>query len=461
MAMSDPASIPDTPSPSMPAIWRDRAVERYLRGAEPRDRPRAVLVAGQPGAGKGPITEEIARRFARRGYAVIVDIEELKYLHPLYASLAEADDRAAMAQIALDIRSLAAQLIERAVANHANLIVETTLDEPEPAIEMIARLKQGEYHVTVIALQVDPETSWRSVQERFARQQRAFEVGTWVERPEHDRAAQALLPSLEALERQALADRLYVITRDGRRLVSVEGPQQWELGTCRRVFPADPAVPDVRTPASVPASSEAMPTGRIVPKQPPAKEILLDGKRRLRLGVFAKPEVAGAEMKAPAAALSPDRPTSPCDASVRPATTERTIKLGTFATPPAPADKPFVPLSLPPPAAALPLPPLPAPPTEPSDTRPPPANIAPAAAPPISSVEPTSRRPKRRRSLEDRPAVENETTTPPPAAATHETPSAETSSGSDLSAYPPEQQRAIRRRMELQEKLRRRIERGQ
>ncbi len=141
-----------------------------------------MIVAGQPGAGKGVIVEHVSRLMVEQGYCVVVDPDELKYFHPAYAVYADRDDRQVMMEIGSQIWQAADALISAAVQRRANLVIATHLAQPTTATELASQLRRSSYHVTVVALCVEPEASWLSVQERLDRQQQAFEVGTWVRR---------------------------------------------------------------------------------------------------------------------------------------------------------------------------------------------------------------------------------------------------------------------------------------
>jgi TusA-related sulfurtransferase len=194
--------------------WARRSIERFLSGTQARERPEAVLVVGQHGAGKTVLIEELSRAFIPRGACVTVDPNDLAALHPAHADADGDPLPSAAAIIAAHTRRLARSLVRQAVEARRNVVLEVTADEPGPFEAIVEWLQRAGYSVTAIVLDVPPEESWVSLGEREQHWREAMGTSRTVTRGEHDRAC-GFVPVLRASLERMRGVRLAVIRRDG------------------------------------------------------------------------------------------------------------------------------------------------------------------------------------------------------------------------------------------------------
>jgi hypothetical protein len=259
-----PAEPPGAPADQ---DWRSYVLHGLLAGARTQPQPEAVLVLEQPGAGKGVITEELSRHFGGRGGSVVVDVNELQYLHPDPAALAPA-------------------LRSAAVAERKNLVLDSPCAGAESATALVPGLHDAGYRITAIVLCVPPEESWQSARDHCNKQRAPLGVGRGVDREAHDGAVRGLRICLRALEGQGLLDELHVVTRDGRCLLSA-----------------------AKAKGLVPGAAERALDGRAEPpaaeKGDPGKGGSPPGKRAIRVGPVPAP---GEPPPAAATAAAGDSP---------------------------------------------------------------------------------------------------------------------------------------------------------
>jgi predicted ABC-type ATPase len=192
--------------------------------AATRQHPEAVLLAGQPGSGKGHLRKGMKVRLDRDGGGVIVvDPDDLRPYHPRYAEHAERDARTASTKVHHDASLWAKELRQAAIDQKMNLIVDGTFSDREKATALCRDLKKNGYNVEVHALVVDKKTSFESVEKRFnvAMKRRAAgrsAIPRYVPREIHDEAYKGMPLSFEAIERGKLADRVEVTDREGNIL---------------------------------------------------------------------------------------------------------------------------------------------------------------------------------------------------------------------------------------------------
>jgi len=265
--------------------WADEMHALYGVWGESAEKPLAVIVAGQPGAGKGPLTEDLCRWFADHGGCVAIDVNELLYLHPDYCLLIEEDYRTAGKAVRGDAMAVAEALFATAMESRRNLLIDTTLEDTERALEVVRLLHDSGYGTHVIVLCVQPESSWESLESRFDEQFAEMGVGRWVDEAAHDRGVTGLAAALSALESQELLDELDIITRDGKRLLHCDRRSGFRLGTARRVFAAGGESVEIEEASPAPAEPEK---SQEEPDLPAERTITIAGGRKVILGDFTK-----------------------------------------------------------------------------------------------------------------------------------------------------------------------------
>jgi type VI secretion system secreted protein VgrG len=208
----------DQLSPAEYSAYRERVFSTLGTAGPAQGQPVAIILAGQPGAGKGGLRDEATKQLASQGGAVAVDPDDCRALHPKYVQWAKENDKTAAARTHTDASRVADDLRDDAIAQRKNLVIDGTLKNPEKAAQLVADLKSKGYRVEVQTLAVDSQTSWKSVQDRYQQQKAQQGFGRWVPGAVHDAAVKGMPTSVMAIEKQGLADSLKVVSRDGSTL---------------------------------------------------------------------------------------------------------------------------------------------------------------------------------------------------------------------------------------------------
>ncbi len=147
-------------------IFETIIAPHYLAKLKPQRDPRAIFLAGQPGAGKGGMGQNAKQQL---GDCVIVDLDELRPFHPRYAEYQLSDPDNAASMVHPDASAWAKELIKKAIESRLNIIVDGTLANPESAVSKIEQFKEGGYKVEVHAIAVKKEISAEGVRARYER----------------------------------------------------------------------------------------------------------------------------------------------------------------------------------------------------------------------------------------------------------------------------------------------------
>lgn len=136
-----------------------------LQEASTQPHPKAVILAGQPGAGKGGLTRSANLEF--RGDVVTVDPDLLRDVHPNVGLFRREHPYTWSDDTHPDASRWARQLREMAIDSRKNLIIDTTLGDARSAAKLIDDLKTHGYDVEVRAMATHRLESELGVDKRF------------------------------------------------------------------------------------------------------------------------------------------------------------------------------------------------------------------------------------------------------------------------------------------------------
>lgn len=207
----------NAPPEILPPDEHDRIAQEIrhdrLLGTQAQERPRAVILAGQPGAGKTALKNLVLREFARDDGAVVVDTDDLRFRHPRYADLSAENDLTAASRTQPDAGKWADELTEAAIAEKRNLIIDSTLKNTSKADDLCRRLREASYEIDVRAMATAPEDSRLAIERRYFRAKEANGMGRWVPGDVHDAAYHGQTISMVWLESRGLVDQMSVYRR--------------------------------------------------------------------------------------------------------------------------------------------------------------------------------------------------------------------------------------------------------
>lgn len=149
------------------AIYRERIVPASgFNEATSKSSPRAIILAGQPGAGKGRIQTISMRDLA--GDAVSVDTDELREYHPSVGSFRSNHPYTWSTDTHTEASRWASELREQVIGARKNLIIDTTLAHDGWAIRTINQLTDAGYAVEIRAVATHRLESELGVDNRFS-----------------------------------------------------------------------------------------------------------------------------------------------------------------------------------------------------------------------------------------------------------------------------------------------------
>jgi hypothetical protein len=197
---------------------------------EPQQRPEALLLGGQPGAGKSTTTPQFHREFAGRGGLVWVTWDDFRPFHPDYERLL-IERPADMPDVT---RPAARWWQDRAAAylraGRYHTLLEGGFRDPATVLATAERFAEAGYGVRVCALAVPAVLSRLGIIERFARQVEVAGTGRWTTAASHDADYSGTVEVLRLAEASPAVSRISLLTRDGQVYDNHRGPTgQWTI----------------------------------------------------------------------------------------------------------------------------------------------------------------------------------------------------------------------------------------
>lgn len=202
-------------------IFRRRIVPREIAGkAEPVDRPVAVFVTAQPGAGKTQLTEAVVESLADSGGCVQINSDTYKPHHPKWHQLLAEDDVTAAPYTSADGRRWMAKAEAYSAEHRLNVVLETTVRDPSVFREPIDRLRAAGYRIEIAALAVPEATSQMGILSRYAQQVQDKGSGRLTEQSNHDESYRLMAEAIAREDAHPTVDALSLWRRDNQLLYS-------------------------------------------------------------------------------------------------------------------------------------------------------------------------------------------------------------------------------------------------
>jgi hypothetical protein len=230
--------------PVAEAIFEHAIRAALLSGRTPKEQPVAILIGGQPGAGKSVAQATVLEQLGRTD-AVGVDVDDLRAFHPRYLSAAMADDRAAAAITQADAQRWARMLLRSARAARLDVVLSTTLRDPATSADQVDVFKRAGYRVEVLFMAVDLARSGLGALQRYVAQRRDIGYGRYVA-PDVQRAVyEGMLATADRIDSDSTVVRAHVFRRGGVRVYSneVREGQWWRPAGLRKAIEIERARP--------------------------------------------------------------------------------------------------------------------------------------------------------------------------------------------------------------------------
>ncbi|UPG89707.1 zeta toxin family protein [Luteibacter aegosomaticola] len=197
-------------------IFAERIVPRSgIPEATSHVQPKAIILAGQPGAGKGGLASQATTDLRRD--VVKVDPDELRDYHPGATRFRAEHPYTWPTQTHPDASQWASELRDAAISQKKNLIIDTTLGNGDAAVGMIRNLQANGYEVEIRAVATHRLQSEAGVDSRFTQGLDRNGFGRYVPAEVREHVYRGLPSSLDKVQAQTDAP-IRIFNRQGQEL---------------------------------------------------------------------------------------------------------------------------------------------------------------------------------------------------------------------------------------------------
>lgn len=190
-----------------------RTIRSLTRGKTSSQKPQAILLGGQSGAGKTTIHRIKQKAF--QGNIIIIDGDSYRSLHLNYLALQETYGKDSVDYT----KGFAGQMVERLVEKLSqkgyHLLIEGTLRTTEIPRQTVLLLRSRNYKVSLAVMATKPELSYLSTliryEELYALDPNKARA---IPKEHHDGIVEHLAGNLRELEQGKIFDQIQIYQRD-------------------------------------------------------------------------------------------------------------------------------------------------------------------------------------------------------------------------------------------------------
>lgn len=196
-------------------IYLRRIRPDLLGNAATSPSPTALLIGGQPGAGKSyALAQARANLAGAAGPAVVLAGDELREYHPYWRANARTDPLAAE-RTQHDAGQWYARLTNEAISRRVNIAFETSMRRPEAVLALASQLRANGYTTVATIIATDRDESRIATLTRFDVGRTEGDVPRFVPAAYHEDAFVRVRDTVAQLEATRAVDALCLIRRDG------------------------------------------------------------------------------------------------------------------------------------------------------------------------------------------------------------------------------------------------------
>ena len=154
------------------SVYKEEIEPAYFLTSSPVERPKLIIVGGQPGAGKTKVLEMAKKKFADNN-VVVVNTDDLREYHPQFEELAIADDRQCASHTHEDASGWNHQLLSRSLETRRNVILEGVFKNSKKLLDIAELARKHGYEVSFSVVAVNKRFSIWGIHKRYEKEKLA------------------------------------------------------------------------------------------------------------------------------------------------------------------------------------------------------------------------------------------------------------------------------------------------
>jgi UDP-N-acetylglucosamine kinase len=197
-----------------------RELTLTLGRCQAQEQPRAILLAGQPGAGKTELSTMMISQLD--GDAAFINADDYRRYHPNYRKLYAEYGSDVVSLTSAFSSAVTEQLIKQLSDAKVNLVIEGTGRTVEVPRTTAERLETKGYRVEIAVIAARPEVSLTSTLLRFCRMNEGGTIPRATALEAHDKVVSVLPDNLDVLRMTPSIAEIRIWDRNLRQLYDSE-----------------------------------------------------------------------------------------------------------------------------------------------------------------------------------------------------------------------------------------------
>ena len=185
---------------------------KLTKNKHPVKYPIAITLGGQPGAGKSNLYDIARKRFSNN--IVELDCDAFRIYHPYYKQIKKIfgkDDAIKTNPFVFKVVDL---LIEELSNDKYNLIIESSLNSPNSALDNGKKLPPKGYQVELQIMATPKQISWQGTIDRYNKELRKGGNPRAVSKKFHDEVVDNICVSLDIVKKSGLMSNILIYDRN-------------------------------------------------------------------------------------------------------------------------------------------------------------------------------------------------------------------------------------------------------
>ena len=183
-----------------------------IKNKTPVESPIAITLGGQPGAGKSNIYDIAKKRFSNN--IVEIDCDAFRIFHPYYKQIKNIFGKKDAFKTNPFVFKVVDLLIEELSNQKYNLIIESSLNSPNSALENGKNLPPKGYQVELHIMATSKNDSWQGTIDRYNKDLNKDGNSRAVSKEFHDKVVDNICQSLYIVKNSGLMSNILIFDRN-------------------------------------------------------------------------------------------------------------------------------------------------------------------------------------------------------------------------------------------------------
>ena len=206
--------------------------QMVTKNKKPVKFPICITLGGQPGAGKSNIYNVAKKRFSNN--IVELDCDAFRVFHPYYNQIKNIFGKEDAFKTNPFVFKTVDLLIEELSEEKYNLIIESSLNSPNSALQNGKTLPQKGYKVELHIMATPKDASWQGTIDRYNRELKNGGSPRAVSKEFHDNVVKNIVHSLYVVKESGLMSNILIFNRNKKCLYDMQKDK--DIDPCLLLF---------------------------------------------------------------------------------------------------------------------------------------------------------------------------------------------------------------------------------